>query len=49
MILFLEKITGRVNRIGTKASAIYNYVFYPSAQGDSQIRLNKTAFKKIHV
>lgn len=38
---------GRVNRIGTKASKIYNYVFYPSAQGDSQIRLNKTAFMKI--
>ena len=38
---------GRVNRIGTKASAIYNYVFYPSAQGDSQIRLNKIAFMKI--
>lgn len=38
---------GRVNRIGTKASAIYNYVFYPSAQGDAQIRLNKTAFMKI--
>ncbi|WP_353121487.1 helicase-related protein [Planktothrix agardhii] len=38
---------GRVNRIGTKANAIYNYVFYPSAQGDSQIQLNKTAFMKI--
>lgn len=38
---------GRVNRIGTKAETIYNYVFYPSAQGDSQIRLNKTAFMKI--
>ncbi|MFM7409130.1 MAG: helicase-related protein [Cuspidothrix sp.] len=38
---------GRVNRIGTKASAIYNYIFYPSAQGDSQIQLNKTAFMKI--
>lgn len=38
---------GRVNRIGTKADTIYNYVFYPSAQGDSQIRLNKTAFTKI--
>jgi hypothetical protein len=38
---------GRVNRIGTKASVIYNYVFYPSAQGDSQIQLNKTAFMKI--
>ena len=38
---------GRVNRIGTKADAVYNYVFYPSAQGDSQIKLNKTAFMKI--
>ncbi|MDF0551799.1 helicase-related protein [Kamptonema sp. UHCC 0994] len=38
---------GRVNRIGTKATAIYNYVFYPSAQGDSQIKLNKTALMKI--
>ena len=38
---------GRVNRIGTKASAIYNYIFYPSAQGDSQIKLNKIAFMKI--
>lgn len=38
---------GRVTRIGTKADVIYNYVFYPSAQGDSQIHLNKTAFMKI--
>ena len=38
---------GRVNRIGTKADTIYNYVFYPSAQGDEQIKLNKTAFMKI--
>jgi len=38
---------GRVNRIGTKAEAIHNYIFYPSAQGDSQINLNKTAFMKI--
>ncbi len=38
---------GRVNRIGTKSPEIYNYVFYPSAQGDSQIRLNRTAFMKI--
>lgn len=38
---------GRVNRIGTKAEKIYNYVFYPSAQGDSQIRLNRTAYMKI--
>jgi superfamily II DNA/RNA helicase len=38
---------GRVNRIGTKADTIYNYVFYPSAQGDSQLQLNKTACMKI--
>lgn len=38
---------GRVNRIGTKAEKIYNYVFYPSAQGDSQIKLNRTAYMKI--
>ena len=38
---------GRVNRIGTKATTIYNYIFYPSAQGESQIKLNKTAFMKI--
>lgn len=38
---------GRVTRIGSKADFIYNYVFYPSAQGDSQIQLNKTAFMKI--
>jgi superfamily II DNA/RNA helicase/HKD family nuclease len=38
---------GRVNRIGTKATAIYNYVFYPSAQGNAQIKLNQTAFMKI--
>lgn len=38
---------GRVNRIGTKAPKIHNYVFYPSAQGDSQIKLNKTALMKI--
>ncbi|MEA5485229.1 MULTISPECIES: helicase-related protein [Pseudanabaena] len=38
---------GRVNRIGTRADTIYNYVFYPSAQGDEQIKLNKTAFMKI--
>lgn len=38
---------GRVNRIGTVANKIYNYVFYPSAQGDAQIRLNRTAYMKI--
>ena len=38
---------GRVNRIGTAATHIYNYVFYPSAQGDSQIKLARTALMKI--
>ena len=38
---------GRVNRIGTSATQIFNYVFYPSAQGDSQIKLAKTALMKI--
>lgn len=38
---------GRVNRIGSKADAIYNYVFYPSVQGDEQLKLQKTAFMKI--
>jgi superfamily II DNA/RNA helicase/HKD family nuclease len=38
---------GRVNRIGTKASAIHNFVFYPSAQGEEQLRLNRTAFMKL--
>ena len=38
---------GRVNRIGTKSSHIHNFVFYPSAQGDAQIKLNRTALMKI--
>jgi superfamily II DNA/RNA helicase/HKD family nuclease len=38
---------GRVNRIGTKATDVYNYVFYPSAQGNAQIKLTRTAFMKI--
>jgi|APEBP8051072266_1049373.scaffolds.fasta_scaffold01277_5 superfamily II DNA/RNA helicase len=38
---------GRVNRIGTVADTIHNFVFYPSAQGDSQIKLNRTALMKI--
>jgi superfamily II DNA/RNA helicase len=38
---------GRVNRIGGSSTDIYNYVFYPSAQGDSQIKLKKTALVKI--
>ena len=38
---------GRVNRIGSKSEAVYNYVFYPSAQGNRQINLIKTSFAKI--
>lgn len=38
---------GRVNRIGSVSSKIYNYVFYPSLQGDKIIRLNKISLSKI--
>lgn len=38
---------GRVNRIGTKATQIYVYNFYPSAHGDSEIRLINTALRKL--
>ena len=38
---------GRVNRIGSLSKHIYNYVFYPSRQGDQEIRLNRTALSKI--
>lgn len=38
---------GRVNRIGTSAPVIYNFVFYPSPQGESQIGLKRTAFMKL--
>ena len=38
---------GRVNRIGSSASRIYVYNFYPSAQGDAQIRLVNTALRKL--
>ena len=29
---------GRVNRIGSVAPNIYNYMFYPSQQGDKEIQ-----------
>lgn len=32
---------GRVNRIGSSAPHIYNYLFYPSRQGDKEIQLYK--------
>lgn len=38
---------GRVNRLGTKANDIWVYNFFPSAEGDDQIFLNKTALVKL--
>ena len=38
---------GRVNRIGSKSDTIYNYVFYPSRQGNEEIKLNQIALSKI--
>lgn len=38
---------GRVNRIGSVAGMIVNYMFYPSAEGDAQIRLYKNALVKL--
>ncbi len=38
---------GRVNRIGSVAGLIVNYLFYPSAEGDAQIKLYKNALAKL--
>lgn len=38
---------GRVNRIGTPASKIYIYNFFPTTQTDSEIELNKKAYIKL--
>jgi len=38
---------GRVNRIGSASNTIYNYVFYPSREGDREINLNRVALSKI--
>ncbi len=38
---------GRVNRIGSTAPNIYNYMFYPSQQGDHEIQLYKNALIKL--
>ena len=38
---------GRVNRIGSNSNTIYNYVFYPSEQGNKEIKLNQIALSKI--
>ena len=38
---------GRVNRIGSEGKEIYNYVFYPSREGDKVIKLKQIALSKI--
>lgn len=38
---------GRVNRIGSVAPRIYNYVFYPTAKVDDDIELQKRAVMKL--
>ncbi|MCX6152729.1 MAG: helicase-related protein [Candidatus Kapabacteria bacterium] len=38
---------GRVNRIGSVAGVIYNYNFYPSDEGDEEIKLYSNALVKL--
>lgn len=38
---------GRVNRIGTKATKIFVYNFFPTAQSNNLIKLNEKALKKL--
>lgn len=38
---------GRVNRIGSTSKNIYNYVFYPSRQGNKEIKLEQVALSKL--
>ena len=38
---------GRVNRIGSVADSIYNFMFYPSQQGNEQIQLYENALVKL--
>ena len=38
---------GRINRIGTKATHIYNYNFYPSEHGDNRINLRQKSLVKL--
>ena len=38
---------GRVNRIGSVAPNIHNFMFYPSQQGDKEIKLYKNALIKL--
>ena len=43
----LMQRSGRVNRIGSVSKHIYNYVFYPSREGNREINLNQIALSKI--
>ena len=38
---------GRINRIGSVAGVVYNYIFYPSQYGDEEIKLYKNALIKL--
>lgn len=38
---------GRVNRIGSTADNIYNYMFYPSQEGDEQLAIYRNALIKL--
>lgn len=38
---------GRVNRIGSVADGIFNYMFYPSAEGNHEIQLYQNALLKL--
>ncbi len=38
---------GRINRIGSRATKIYNYNFYPSEQGDNRINLRQKSLVKL--
>ena len=38
---------GRVNRIGSRADQVFVYNYYPSAEGDRQIRLVNNALRKL--
>lgn len=43
----LMQRNGRVNRIGSRSPFIYNYLFYPSQQGEDEIKLYKNALIKL--
>lgn len=38
---------GRINRIGSVAKELYNYVFYPSAHGNKELKLINNSLAKI--